>query len=151
MIRNTLFLLLLVLSSLAGINSPTVAQSNNIPSWFHGAGCNLKYSYTKTPKFDTSECISAKVGHKEGDAHDNDNFIRITENSVNGVEWGCKVKTVRTAKQAEMIFAGECSDEGENFEGVITIILRPGNFTIVDLATNGRHTIDIYHIIDGLQ
>lgn len=152
MTKYAVSVFMLLVCVLVNMISPAVAQNDNkIPSWFQGAGCNLKYAYSKSPKFDASECISNKVGHKEGVGHDNDNFIRITEDSVNGVEWGCKVKTVKTVKQTEMSFAGECSDEGTNFDGTITIISRPGRLVIVDLITEGQHTIDIYHIIDSLQ
>jgi hypothetical protein len=122
-----------------------------IPPQFRGAGCNLKYAYTKTPKADASECIYAKADHKEGDAHDNDNFIRITKDNVAGVEWGCTVKSVKAAGAAEFTFVGDCGEEGTSYPAVVTLLMRPGNLVIVDVANEGLHTIDIYHLLDGLQ
>jgi hypothetical protein len=122
-----------------------------IPPRFQGAGCNLKYVYARTPRLNASDCIAAKEGHKDGDAHDNDNFIRITEDGVAGVEWGCSVKTAKTMNEAEFTFAGECSDEGTSSSGTITLLLRPGRLVIVDQVTKGQHIIDIYHLLDGLR
>lgn len=126
-------------------------MGSEIPAKFRGAGCNLKYAYSRTPKADASECISAKAGRKEGDAHDNDNFIRITAGGVAGVEWGCTVKTVKTATDTEFTFVGECSDEGQSMTSTVTLIMRPGKVVILDQVTEGRHIIDVYHLLDGLR
>jgi hypothetical protein len=147
---------LVAVGLLAFVGSVAVAvpggAGNEIPPKFRGAGCNLKYGYTRTPKADASECIAAKAGRKDGDAHDNDNFIRITAGGVAGVEWGCTVKSIKAATDTEFTFVGECSDEGsQGSASTVTLLLRPGKVVIVDQVTEGRHIIDIYHILDGLH
>lgn len=137
-----------ILLSLAGGGAARTAE---VPAPFHGAGCNLKYSYARAPKGDASDCISAKAGRKEGEGHDNDNFIRITKEGVMGVEWGCSVKSVRTAEPAEFTFAAACSDEGTEFASTVTLLLRPGRLVIVDQVVEGRHIIDIYRLRDDLK
>jgi hypothetical protein len=139
--------LALMATSLAGAAQP----AGEIPAAFRGAGCNLKYTYARQPKGDASSCVSAKAGRKEGDGHDNDNFIRISRTGVAGVEWDCKVKTVKTASEAEFTFAGDCSDENTQSASTVTLLLRPGRLVIVDQVTEGRHIIDIYRLRDDLE
>jgi hypothetical protein len=137
---------------LAASTVSTMAEPNaSIPAKFQGAGCNLRYAYSSTPKRNASECIAAKKDHKEGEGHNNDNFIRITAKEVAGVEWGCSVKTVTSATDTVFTYNGDCSDEGSQFSGAVTLLLRPGKLVIVDLATEGLHTIGIYHLLDGLE
>ena len=97
-----------------------------IPPSFRGAGCNLKYEYSRTPKGDASDCINAKAGHKDGNAHDNINFIRIGKDSIAGVEYGCTVRTAKKATETEFTFNADCSEEGQSTPAEVTLILRPG-------------------------
>lgn len=127
------------------------AQAAEIPAKFHGAGCNLKYAYTRTPKGDAYDCVKAKEGHQDGVAHDNDNFIRINSKGVSGVEWGCTVKSVKTSTDTEFTYAADCSAEGHEAPGTVTLLLRPGNLVIVDQTMKGQHFIDVYHLLDGLN
>jgi hypothetical protein len=125
--------------------------SAEIPAALHGAGCNLKYTYARTPKGDASDCINAKAGREDGQGHDNDNFIRITKDKIAGVEWGCDVKSVTKVNESEVVFAGACGDEGTEYEGKVTLLLRPGRLVIIDQETEGRHMIDIYRLRDDLK
>src|SRR5262249_16575349 len=106
--------------------SSVLAAPSEVPAQFHGAGCNLKYTYARTPQNSASACINAKADYKEGDGHDNDNFIRITRDGVAGVEWGCDVGSVIKAAESEFSFAGKCSDESVEFTSTVTLLLRPG-------------------------
>jgi hypothetical protein len=131
--------------------SSAAAAPSEIPAQFRGTGCNLKYTYTRTPKGDAIDCFEAKAGRKDGDAHNNDNFIRITADGVAGVEWGCKAKSVTQADGNALTFAGACGDEGSEFAGTVTLLLRPGRLVIVDQEVEGRHMIDIYRLRDDLK
>jgi hypothetical protein len=134
------------------VNTGAVAAGGaEVPTKFHGAGCNLKYTYSRTPKGDAFDCVQAKSGYKEGVSHDNDNFIRINASGVSGVEWGCTVKSVKTSTDTEFTFTADCSDEGHSSAGTVTLLLRPGKLVIVDQVAEGTHIIDVYHLLDGLH
>jgi hypothetical protein len=128
-----------------GLSGPAMAAPE-IPAKFQGEGCNLKYTYARTPKNNTTGCVSAKADYKEGEGHDNDNFIRITKDNVGGVEWGCTVKTVKSAGDAEFTFDGDCGGEGVEFASTVTLLLRPGKMVIVDQVVEGRHMVDVYRL-----
>jgi hypothetical protein len=136
---------------LCALGPSGIASAAEIPASFHGAGCNLKYTYTRTPAGDATGCVSAKAGRKEGDGHDNDNFIRITNTGVAGVEWACDVKSVIKASENEFTFAGACSDEGSEFTSTVTLLMRPGRHVILDQDVDGRHIVDIYRLRDNLK
>lgn len=137
---------------LIAIGVPAAAQpATEIPAEFQGVGCNLKYTYARTPKGDAIDCFNAKADYKEGYGHDNDNFIRITKDQVAGVEWGCTVKTGKSASEAEFTFAGDCGGEGVDFASTVTLLLRPGGLVIVDQVIEGRHIIDVYRLSDALK
>ena len=122
-----------------------------IPAAFHGAGCNLKYTYARAPKGDATDCFSAKAYRKDGEGPDGDNFIRISGTRIAGFEWGCDVKTVKAMSETELTFTGNCGDEGTEYDGTVTLLLRPGRQVIIDQIVEGRHIIDIYRLRDDLQ
>lgn len=129
-------------------NAAATERPKEIPVRFQGAGCNLKYIYSRTPQ-DKWGCYTAKAEFKEGTGHDNDNFIRVTRTEIGGIEWGCSVKDIENLLDLEVSFTGECSDEGVTYFSKITLILRPGNRLIVHEVVSGLHAIDVYHLRVG--
>jgi hypothetical protein len=135
-----------------GMFAATAEPAAEIPAKFHGNGCNLKYTYARAPKDYAADCINARQGHKEGEGHNDDNFIRITKSSVAGVEWVCDVKTAKTAGETEFTFDADCGGEGDaTYASTVTLLLRPGRLVIVDQAIEGRHLTDIYRLRDDLK
>lgn len=125
-----------------------------IPPQFQGAGCNMKYVYAKTPKEDASECLTYWVKDKGVTAHNGDNFIRIGQMNVNGVDWGCTVREIKTSTKTEFKFVGGCSSESSEFDLTVTLTLKPGNFIVVDTLgaePDAAHVTDKYHILPGLK
>jgi hypothetical protein len=122
-----------------------------IPVAFHGAGCNLKYTYARAPKGNASDCIAARANRNEGEGIIEDNFIRIDKGGITGFEWSCQVKTVKAASETEFTFAGTCGDEGAEYTGTATLLLRPGRLVIIHKVIEGRHAVDIYRLRDDLE
>ncbi len=139
----------LVLFAAAAAGAAQAAEK--IPAAFHGAGCNLKYTYARAPKGDATDCFSAKAFRKEGEGPDGDNFIRISGTKIAGFEWGCDVKTVKTVSETELTFEGACGDEGTEYDGTVSLVLRPGRQVIIDQIVEGRHIVDIYRLRDDLH
>ena len=122
-----------------------------IPAAFHGAGCNLKYTYARAPKAKADDCIAARADRRENEGIIEDNFIRINKAGITGFEWGCQVKTVKLANETEFSFAGDCGDEGTEYAGTVTLLRRPGRLVIVHRVVEGRHVIDVYRLRDDLE
>ena len=127
--------------------SATSAIATEVPTSFHGAGCNLQYNYSRTPKGDAMDC---RASRSEGEPS-SDEFIRINKEGVGGWEWQCSVKNVKTTTADEFSFEGECGDSGSTWNANVTLLMRPGKIVIVDINTKGQHDINIYHILDGLH
>lgn len=131
------------------------ASVPTIPPQFRGAGCNLKYTYAKTPKEDASECLTYWVKKKGETAHSGDNFIRIGDVDINGVDWGCTVREVKASTKTEFKFVGGCSSESNEYAMEVTLTLKPGAVVIVDTLglghENDAHYVDKYHILPGLK
>jgi hypothetical protein len=125
----------------------TSAFAAEVPAVFHGAGCNLQYSYSRTPKGDAMDCRAAR---SEGEPA-TDEFIRINNEGVGGWEWQCTVKHIKTSNNEEFSFEGECGDSGSTWTANVALIMRPGKVVIVDIDTKGQHDINIYHLLDGLR
>lgn len=130
---------------LAGSATSSIAAE--VPSSFHGAGCNLQYSYSRTLKGDAMDCRAART---EGEPS-SDEFIRINRVGVGGWEWQCSVKNIKTANDDEFSFEGECGDSGTTWNANVTLLMRPGKVVIIDINTKGQHDINIYHLLDGLH
>ena len=129
-----------------------VAQgAAEIPAAFHGAGCNLKYTYARAPKAKADDCIAARADRRENEGIVEDNFIRIDKGGITGFEWHCRVRAAKPAKEAEFTFAGACGDEGTEYDGAVTLLLRPGRLVIVHRVIEGRHIADVYRLRDDLE
>jgi hypothetical protein len=125
--------------------------STEIPRQFHGAGCNLKYTYARAAKGDAADCVNAKAGRAEDQAYTNDDFIRITGTSVAGSELICDVKAVKTASATEFTFDADCLEGEQGIVSTVTLLLRPGRQIIFDHIYEGRHFIEIYQLREELQ
>ena len=84
-----------------------VAQgAPEIPAAFHGAGCNLKYTYARAPKAKADDCIAARGDRRENEGIIEDNFIRIDKGGITGFEWHCRVKAVKASKRSSIHLHG---------------------------------------------
>jgi hypothetical protein len=125
--------------------------ASEIPAAFHGAGCNLKYTYARAPKAKADDCIAARGDRRENEGIIEDNFIRIDKGGITGFEWHCRVKAVKAANEAAFTFTGACGDEGTEYDGAVTLLLRPGRLVIIHRVIEGRHVADVYRLRDDLE
>jgi hypothetical protein len=115
--------------------------------------CRLQsqYTYARAPKAKADDCIAARADRRENEGIIEDNFIRIDKGGITGFEWHCRVKAIKAANEAAFTFAGACGDEGTEYDGVVTLLLRPGRMVIVHRVVEGRHVADVYRLRDDLQ